>query len=64
MTDPFDALRAPVQPTDPDPIFAARLRERLRKEILERGSRGLSNKAVSSGPSIEVHSGRVWIIVP
>lgn len=29
--DPFDALRAPVTPVDPDPSFAARLRDRLRE---------------------------------
>jgi uncharacterized glyoxalase superfamily protein PhnB len=29
MADPFDALRAPVVPVDPDPTFAARLRARL-----------------------------------
>src|SRR5919205_492503 len=27
MTDPLDALRAPVEPVDPDPIFAERLRQ-------------------------------------
>lgn len=35
MTDPMDALRAPVQPVDPDPTFAARLRERLRRAVLD-----------------------------
>jgi hypothetical protein len=30
MNDPLDALRTPITPVDPDPIFAARLRERLR----------------------------------
>ncbi|SDI15807.1 Uncharacterized conserved protein PhnB, glyoxalase superfamily [Actinokineospora alba] len=34
MTDPMDALRAPVQPVDPDPIFADDLRERLRRAVL------------------------------
>jgi predicted enzyme related to lactoylglutathione lyase len=29
MADPFDALRAPAVPVDPDPTFAARLRARL-----------------------------------
>jgi uncharacterized glyoxalase superfamily protein PhnB len=33
MTDPFDALRAPVTPADPDPEFAARLRTRLTREV-------------------------------
>lgn len=35
MTDPFDALRLPVRPVDPDPDFAARLRARLADAILE-----------------------------
>ncbi len=33
MPDPFDALRAPVAPTDPDPAFAARLRARLERAL-------------------------------
>jgi uncharacterized glyoxalase superfamily protein PhnB len=34
MTDPFEALREPVTPVDPDPEFAGRLRTRLTREIL------------------------------
>ncbi|MEU0513980.1 VOC family protein [Amycolatopsis sp. NPDC006125] len=37
MTDPFDALRAPVQPVAPDPRFADELRERLRRAVLNGG---------------------------
>ncbi|TNC27346.1 VOC family protein [Amycolatopsis alkalitolerans] len=37
MTDPFDALRAPVRPVDPEPRFAAELRERLQHAILDGG---------------------------
>jgi uncharacterized glyoxalase superfamily protein PhnB len=33
MTDPFEALREPVTPVDPDPGFAGRLRERLTREV-------------------------------
>jgi uncharacterized glyoxalase superfamily protein PhnB len=33
MTDPFDALREPVTPADPDPGFAGRLRLRLTREV-------------------------------
>ncbi len=33
MTDPLDALRAPVTPADPDPAFAARLRVRLERAL-------------------------------
>ena len=38
MTDPFDTLREPVVPTDPDPDFAASLRariERLGRRVLD-----------------------------
>jgi predicted enzyme related to lactoylglutathione lyase len=37
MTDPLDALRVPPEPVDPDPIFAARLRDRLRDALLAGG---------------------------
>ncbi len=33
MTDPFEALREPVSPAEPDPGFAGRLRQRLAREI-------------------------------
>lgn len=35
MTDPFAALRAPVVPIAPDPTFAANLRTRLERTLLE-----------------------------
>ncbi|MGP4029469.1 VOC family protein [Actinomadura sp. 3N407] len=35
MTDPLEALRAPVVPVEPDPTFEARLRERLRRALLQ-----------------------------
>jgi len=34
MTDPFEALREPVTPVDPDPDFAGRLRAQLRREVI------------------------------
>lgn len=38
MVDPLDILRAPVTPTDPDPVFTARLRARLERALaLPRG---------------------------
>jgi uncharacterized glyoxalase superfamily protein PhnB len=37
MTDPFDALREPVTPVDPDPDFARRLRTRLTREVFAPG---------------------------
>jgi uncharacterized glyoxalase superfamily protein PhnB len=33
MADPFAALRTPVTPVDPDPRFAARLRERVERAL-------------------------------
>src|SRR5258707_10254383 len=33
MTDPFEVLREPVTPVDPDPEFAGRLRLRLTREV-------------------------------
>jgi uncharacterized glyoxalase superfamily protein PhnB/catechol 2,3-dioxygenase-like lactoylglutathione lyase family enzyme len=33
VTDPFEALRGPVTPADPDPGFARRLRLRLTREV-------------------------------
>jgi uncharacterized glyoxalase superfamily protein PhnB len=33
MTDPFEVLREPVTPADPDPDFAGRLRLRLTREV-------------------------------
>ncbi|UOY00099.1 VOC family protein [Blastococcus sp. PRF04-17] len=38
MTDPFTRLRRPVEPVAPDPAFAAALRERLRRALLEQQS--------------------------
>ena len=34
MTDPFEALREPITPADPDPDFAGRLRRQLTREVL------------------------------
>ncbi|MGY1812726.1 VOC family protein [Blastococcus sp. SYSU D00820] len=34
MTDPFERLRRPAPPVDPDPGFAADLRDRLRRALL------------------------------
>ncbi|PXY31772.1 VOC family protein [Prauserella muralis] len=38
MTDAFDALRMPYEPTDPDPAFAAELRDALRAAVLTPGA--------------------------
>ncbi|HVX70567.1 MAG TPA: glyoxalase, partial [Mycobacteriales bacterium] len=35
MADPLEALRRPIVPLDPDPSFAARLRSRLTRALME-----------------------------
>jgi uncharacterized glyoxalase superfamily protein PhnB len=50
MTDPLDALRSPITPVDPDPIFAARLRERLRA-MLEPSRGGAVTEEVVTWPT-------------
>ena len=46
MTDPFEALREPVTPVDPDPEFAGRLRMRLTREVLASPGGSMSQPAV------------------
>jgi predicted enzyme related to lactoylglutathione lyase len=48
MADPLEALRMPVTPADPDPIFAARLRERVRRALL-RPSGGTMSTETTAG---------------
>jgi predicted enzyme related to lactoylglutathione lyase len=33
MADPFEVLRVPITPVDPDPVFAARLRSRIERAL-------------------------------
>lgn len=48
MTDPFDALREPVTPADPDPAFAARLRERLTRAVFEQSGADMTTRLTPS----------------
>jgi predicted enzyme related to lactoylglutathione lyase len=51
VTDPFDALRAPVEPVDPDPAFAAALRARIERALtLPRGV-AVSTPTVEAPPT-------------
>jgi uncharacterized glyoxalase superfamily protein PhnB len=43
VTDPMDALRTPIVPIDPDPAFAARLRQRLQDALLERSGGAMTD---------------------
>ncbi|EMD24979.1 VOC family protein [Amycolatopsis azurea] len=55
MSDPFDALRAPSQAVDPDPLFAAELRDNLRRAVL--------NGAFVMPPTAEVRSLTPYLVV-
>jgi uncharacterized glyoxalase superfamily protein PhnB/catechol 2,3-dioxygenase-like lactoylglutathione lyase family enzyme len=47
--DPFEALREPVTPADPDPGFAGRLRQRLTREVFASSPGGImSQQTVAS----------------
>jgi predicted enzyme related to lactoylglutathione lyase len=45
MADPFEALRTPVVPTDPDPDFTARLRARIQEALDLPGPAGPGGEA-------------------
>jgi uncharacterized glyoxalase superfamily protein PhnB len=51
MTDPFEALREPVTPVDPDPDFAERLRLRLTREVFAHPGGTMSQQTVA--PRVE-----------
>jgi uncharacterized glyoxalase superfamily protein PhnB len=53
MTDPFEALREPVTPADPDPGFAGRLRQRLTREIFASSGGTMSQQTVVTGAERE-----------
>jgi uncharacterized glyoxalase superfamily protein PhnB len=46
VTDPFEALREPVTPVEPDPQFAGRLRMRLTREVFATAGGTMSQQAV------------------
>jgi len=48
MTDPFEALREPVTPVNPDPDFAGRLRMRLTREVFAFSGGTMSQQAVAT----------------
>ena len=48
MTDPFEALREPVTPADPDPGFAGRLLQRLTREVFASPGGTMSQQTVSA----------------
>lgn len=60
MTDPFDALRAPVRPVEPEPRFAAELRMRLQRAILNGGEM----TSTEARAHAELHSLTPYLAVP
>ncbi len=56
MTDPFEALREPVTPVDPDPEFAGRLRRRLTREVFALPGGTMSQQTVAT----PVERERAW----
>ena len=48
MTDPFEALREPVTPVDPDPEFAGRPRMRLTREVFASPGGTMSQQTVTT----------------
>ena len=48
MTDPFEALREPATPIDPDPDFAGRLRMRLTREVFAPAGGTMSQQTVAA----------------
>ncbi|HEX6933483.1 MAG TPA: VOC family protein [Streptosporangiaceae bacterium] len=48
MTDPFEALREPVTPVDPDPEFAGRLKTRLTREVLAHRGGTMSQQTIAT----------------
>ena len=48
MTDPFEAMREPVTPVDPDPEFAGRLRTRLTREVFALSGGSMSQQTVAA----------------
>jgi uncharacterized glyoxalase superfamily protein PhnB len=48
MTDPFEALREPVTPADPDPGFAERLRLRLTREVFASSGGTMSQQTATT----------------
>jgi uncharacterized glyoxalase superfamily protein PhnB len=59
VTDPFEALREPVTPADPDPEFAGRLRTRLTREVFAPSGGTMSPQtAPTLNPSIVVADAR------
>jgi uncharacterized glyoxalase superfamily protein PhnB len=54
VTDPFEALREPVTPVDPDPDFARRLRLRLTRQVFASSGGTMSQQTAAAGVEREL----------
>ncbi|MGI5202515.1 VOC family protein [Spirillospora sp. CA-108201] len=61
MTDPLEALRAPVVPIDPDPDFAARLRERLQRALLQPTGDTMTTDTIHDKRHGDIGYASVWV---
>ena len=48
MTDPFEVLREPLTPAEPDPEFARQLRLRLTREVMAFPGGTMSQQTVAT----------------
>jgi len=62
MTDPFEALREPVTPVDPNPEFAGRLRQRLTRAIFATSGGTMSQQTVAT--AVEREAARPPTLTP
>ena len=60
MTDPFEALREPVAPVDPDPSFAGRLRQRLTREVFASSPGGTMSQQTTASQQAPVAREPAW----
>ena len=60
MTDPFEALREPATPADPDPEFAGRLRQRLTREVFASSAGGTMSQQTTASQQAPVAREPAW----
>lgn len=57
MTDPFDVLRAPTSPVEPDPAFAGALRSRVERALLDpEDSMTSTETSATAAESLRLHA--------
>ena len=64
MTDPLDALRTPLEPVAPDPAFAAALRARIERALLNPSEEPTMTSTLSALTSIEPMAARLHAVTP